>query len=87
MIIDLMVGKLKFDVRPFLCNHSNGTRKEQNPVLKHEYVYLSFNIIIILPQLYLNVFPYCVFCSYSLCCVNWNDSLYLWNFLFFLSVT
>lgn len=46
-------------------------------------MYLSFNIIIILPQLYLNVFPLCVFCSYSLCCLNCNDSLHLWNFFFF----
>lgn len=78
----LKVGKLKVVACPFLCNHSNGTRKEKNPVLKHEqYVYLTFNIII-LPQLYRNVFPLCVFCSYSLSCLNCNDSLHLWNFFF-----
>lgn len=39
-------------------------------------MYLSFNIIILLPQLYLNVFPLCMFCSYSLCLreVDWQSA-------------
>lgn len=78
---DCWKTKFFFFARPFLCNHSNGTRREQKPVLNINYVYF------ILPSSFLS----CILLFFLVCVLfilfmlrELDDSLHLWNFPFVL---